>query len=43
LINGATALEKLHALGMIHRDVKGANFLIGDDGKFKICSLLNYF
>lgn len=39
LIDGTTALEKLHALGMIHRDVKGANFLIGDHGKFKICDL----
>lgn len=39
LIDGATALQKLLALNMIHRDVKAANFLIGDDGKFKICDL----
>lgn len=36
LIEGVSALEELHSHNLIHRDVKAANFLVGDDGKFKI-------
>ncbi|KAF8693971.1 hypothetical protein HU200_038570 [Digitaria exilis] len=31
------AVEKMHAIGVIHRDINPDNILVGRDGKLKIC------
>lgn len=36
LIDIMNILEFMHSLGLIHRDVKSSNILIGADGKFKL-------
>ena len=36
---GARALGRLHRLGVIHRDVKPANFYLGGDGRLRLLDL----
>ena len=37
MYNILTAIEFLHAAGLVHRDLKPANILTDGDGKIKLC------
>jgi serine/threonine protein kinase len=39
LIDGMKGLDEMHTEKCMHRDIKSANFLKGEDGTFKLCLL----